>query len=116
MYTSNSYIASVYTLGALLSFVLVFLRPPFLNPSIELRRAPLSPLEAACLWGAGEGVACTGGAGGARGGAGGAGVECVGVEVAGAAWVLGLTSLLLDFSLSAFHCCLIRFVFSSCDC
>ena len=83
-----------------------------MKPAIELRRAPLPSPDAACLCGAGEDAACVGGAGGGTGGGagGGAGVDCRGAA-GGAVCILGLLSLL--FAFSAFHCCLIRFVFSS---
>ena len=66
-----------YILGALLSTVVVFLRPPLANPVMELSSAPLSPDElaggGAALGGGGGGAPGGGGVGGAGAGGGGGG-------------------------------------------
>ena len=64
----------VYSLGPLLSTVTAFLSPPFLNPDIELNKAPLPEDEG----GAGGGPAAGGGGGAPGGGAGGAGIPGAG--------------------------------------
>ena len=65
----------VYSLGPLLSTVTAFLSPPFLNPDIELNKAPLPEDEGR----AGGGPAAGGGGGApAGGGAGGAGIPGAG--------------------------------------